>query len=1317
MKKGLLYIVLLSVFFSCANQLKAQSIKYSISSFGLNNGLSSPQIFDVELDSRSLIWCATKYGLNRFDGVNFKAFYEADGLYDNKVDQLFFDGKLLWCLHIETSKGSRRSISLFDPVKEKFKTLSSVLPFEYENEPQITNIKKWEEGVVFSLLISGEKHWFSVNKKGKINQYTFINNEKEILGLTRNSNIWIREKKEGWEHIVKRDIKGNLITSVPFHEKLPGLVFRCFYDYDNGNNLFVGFEKWFSIVDGKIEFLNLRAKVPISENKNIAINSFDHNYWEEKDLYWYSYKNDLALFDRNENIIFSTENQINHAWPQVEFIGNTIIQCTGQGLKVIRVDASPFKTLLKDSSKYGFRGMSQNADHIYFTSYGGTYQFTEITENLKKINNAGFNVACQGEKELIYSNRGHFFKQNLTNFSIKKLDDAGSYETWSLFIDSKGKVWSSGDGIQNYDLNTQKYSEFFDSNYPELSNAIVYNITEGPNQKLYICSAAGLYILDSKQNKIIARYCSELKGSNYLPAIDVRHIYFNDNNKSVWIATNGKGIIYWDFTTGEYQQFVSNNNLTQTIHCVYGFTNHPYLWLSTNYGIQSFNTETNEFKTYLEADGISSNEFNRISHLKSKNGLLYFGSINGITYFNPDNVRAFKPNQRFNIALVDAHEFKNSKNDLARITENVLETQLLRLSNEERFIDLKFGVSDLSLGVFTKYEYKLNQNDNWIQMAANNLNLAGIPYGDYNLTVRAKDPKGNLSANELYYKLRVIKPIYLRWQFWLLIICLTALSTLLLVKRRTQKLENQKVELEKMVSERTLTIEKQANELKSLDKQKTKFFANVSHELRTPLTLVLGPLEKIISQDEVTLPTLVEQNVNRSLRSVKTLQSMVNEILDLTKLESKKLELSFKDILLEPVLRAAFFAFEPIAEQRDIHLEFKSLIQPDIVVRADEDKLQKVVRNLVANAIKFSKSNAQIKIELGKTESDHFYFKVIDQGIGISADEHKRIFERYYQSKDGKAQGGTGIGLAFCKEIALLMHGDLVVESQKAKGSSFIFSFKATQISKEQARLQSENDNLDHSDLVSLSSIVIPKELTVLVVEDNFELRKYIVSILDSHFKIIEASNGVEALSVLEKRKVDLITSDVMMPEMDGMELLGRIKQHEEWRAIPTIMLTAKSNKADKIDAFKIGIDDYITKPFLARELTARVGNVLQNLKIRRAAVKELKEQDHVQQNLVAQIQNFVLNRLTEGKITVADVAMAVGQSERSLLRSVKAECGLTVNNLIKEIRLTQARDFFEERRFETVQEIMYATGFKSHAHFAKDFHKRFGKKPNEYFL
>ncbi len=527
------------------------------------------------------------------------------------------------------------------------------------------------------------------------------------------------------------------------------------------------------------------------------------------------------------------------------------------------------------------------------------------------------------------------------------------------------------------------------------------------------------------------------------------------------------------------------------------------------------------------------------------------------------------------------------------------------------------------------------------------------------------------------------------------------------------------------LSRQNRIIQRQAERLAALDSAKSRFFANVSHELRTPLTLIRGPIQSLLKSGR--LESKERRLLEMVASSSKQLDILVRDILDLSKLEAQKLELQLTVTPLRSFFSTQVGQFESMALRKGLDFKMDVDIPSDLTAEIDQPKCRQIVNNLLSNAIKFTEAGGQVMVRVN-LRGKELHIQVSDTGRGISEEDLPHIFDRYFQTHhhEGPAEGGTGIGLALCQEYVHLFVGRIQVESTLGLGTSFYLSFPLHGLQNHRAvstaHLVESKQTVERvEDAATSTNGQLP---TILVVEDQAELREFLRLILADHYQVLTAENGSAALALLgEHPECRLVLSDLMMPVMDGFQLLESLKAQNSTRHLPVIMLTARAEGRDRLKALRIGVDDYLVKPFDEEELLARIHNLLKHQSDRRASRSDKAHPAEKNEHLSAEdrywlesFENHVRSCFTEDTLTVAGLAQYFHMSESTLLRQLKRLTGLTPVKYLQEMRLDAARRLLEERTFNSVARVAREVGYSNPQSFSRSFKRRFGKSPSAYF-
>lgn len=657
------------------------------------------------------------------------------------------------------------------------------------------------------------------------------------------------------------------------------------------------------------------------------------------------------------------------------------------------------------------------------------------------------------------------------------------------------------------------------------------------------------------------------------------------------------------------------------------------------------------------------------------------------------------------------------------------ETNKVQLTPGDMDWSIIFGNMNKAGQASRSFAYKIDRvQPAWVEHHSDTLTLRGMVFGEYTLHLKLLQPNGQYSE-ETTYQVNSMTPFF--WTRWYRMKNYVYLSIGLIVifsiriyfiNKGKKRLKSEIAAKTSELLEKSEELQRQAEELKKLDMAKSQFFANISHEFRTPLTLIIGPLRDLLKSENKDDPKTAV--LSRMYRNSKHLQNLTEEVLMLSKLETSKLEITNSPINLLQFLKRTTASFESYAETKGIRYQLEADIDEAVVVALDIKKVEKVINNLISNALKFTERDHEVIV--AAIIEDQLTITVRDTGKGIDAEHLPNIFDRFYQSPANspeELQGGTGIGLALVKELTVAMKGDISVNSEPGKGTTFTVNLPLTIMATDALDLDEDDfDFKDNRDAVSPEAQKdVPK---VLLVEDNTDMRSYIKGLLNGHYNIIEAANGVHAFQKLDDMRPDLIISDVMMPEMDGFTFLEKLRAHNKWLTIPVIMLTARVEGSDKMKALVIGVDDYLTKPFVSEELLIRVRNIIDNAQNRAgngtnvpgSITPEIEESldSAIDINWMKKVEVSASSRIGDYDFSVDSLAEELALSTRQFQRKIKQITGLTTTQYLQELRLQIARQGLERQDFRTVQEAALAVGLQSAKYFSKLFKARFGKLPSE---
>lgn len=879
--------------------------------------------------------------------------------------------------------------------------------------------------------------------------------------------------------------------------------------------------------------------------------------------------------------------------------------------------------------------------------------------------------------------------------------------------------------LYTFDLTTLEIRTFQENGQPLTFPGVIQDVHYNQDRFLWVATSKGLWKVDLKLGKSYAQK-EALSGRHFL-SID------EDEKGRLWLGTSLSGLLIFDPDTKSVKILNNTQGLPNNTVVSIVADNEGDRWLGTYEGISLVSSEGELIYNINQEEGLSHSESNRYSYLKASDGQIFMGTIKGFSILDPQKIKQQISNdQELQIYLSSLSYFDKEKKVKVSRFEGLNEALNLKLPAAKRFLQLTVALSNYHKPSASQYAYMLEGLDeDWNYLGKQNkINLNELPPGKYTLLIKGADYQGNWTENPLSIKIHA-KDFFYR-QFWFYGLLLGIVSTIAYFWIRRLRLE--KVRLEAEVKRRTQKIEKdkkvieeQAKELQQLDELKSRFFTNISHELRTPITLVTAPIEQMIRNSINKLDKNMRNSLQLVLNNGRKLTGLVEELLDLSKLEAQKLTLQETPTPVAVFCRQIFNNFFSKARMARINYQFNAQVPETSWYWIDQPRLEKVISNLLSNALKFTPPNGSVIMSLERI-NDMVFISVRDTGRGISAEDLPHIFERYFQTKDPNSprEGGTGIGLALSRELTQLMQGSLEVESELGKGSLFTLCLPLrpapSTVSNEVIVPIEFVDQSGPAPVISAVTQNGGQKPSLLIVEDNLDMQFLINSLLEEEYHCQMANNGAEALETLKsipsQLLPELIISDIMMPRMDGYALLDHLKQQDEHRDIPVIMLTSKSADEDKLKALRLGVDDYLTKPFSPEELQLRVQKLVRNARER----KTFLQKNPPLENIPASADDVWLQELEKAAQYALDKGIDLSKSyladhmalsERHLLRRLKSLTGLTIQQYTLEAKLQRARRFLENRTYATIAEVAFASGFNSAGYFSRVYEKHFGKRPS----
>ncbi|GAB5520654.1 MAG: hypothetical protein RhofKO_29050 [Rhodothermales bacterium] len=805
-----------------------------------------------------------------------------------------------------------------------------------------------------------------------------------------------------------------------------------------------------------------------------------------------------------------------------------------------------------------------------------------------------------------------------------------------------------------------------------------------------------------------------------------------ESDSALWVGTSN-GLNRFSVRTGAFRRFTTYNSTLPNnfINGVLG-DQHGHLWISTNGGLTRYDPEADAFVTFDNTRGLQGREFNRGAYAKSEDGLLLFGGEQGLNVFDPDQLRENEfPPKVYLMNITQAGEtIYRGPHALGPVETKRFNYRQNDLSFE--YLGLHYSASERN-----SYQYFLEGSDDAWQpiTTTREARYTNLAPGDYTFYVRAANAYGIWSTDVPLLTLTIRPPWWGTWGFRLA----AFLAIVGLVwggyRRRIHGFKRQRLQLEQEVAVRTAALQAeqektaaQAHELERLNQQQRELFANISHETRTPLTLILSPVEDVLEHRQAELSPVALTTFKMVRRNGRRLLHLVNQILDLARLESGHAEFQPRHMDLKAFLASITESFEELARQKGIQLQFDTPIDEPVIGNFDPALLEHIFFNLIANGIKYTPEGGKVIVSQhmkGRGARRIAVVRVGDTGIGIPKEQVPHIFDRFKLAHTGQASS-TGIGLALVKESVTLHGGTVSAMSGEGFGAMFTVRLPLGVSQEEAAQVplytyDPEAVNAEQTEVAPAPSAGSDDDqTTILVVEDNEEIRHYIAGLLGDTYRILQAEDGAEGLEMANTHLPDLIISDVMMPRMDGVAMCAAVKEDAALTFIPTILLTAKADVADRIAGLEACADDYIAKPFNVRELKLRVRNLIETRRAWKAQFGTAPLRDafpeaaSVDETLRQQIEEIIHERFTEAGFSASELAEAVGLSSGHLRRRMQELFEASPVQVIRGYRLEQAA-LQLRKKTGTISEIGYAVGFNSVSYFTRAFREAYGVPPSAY--
>ncbi len=1337
MKKKIALITLLfTVFFSIKSHAQVQDRYFR--TISVDKGLSQSSVFAVKQDTLGFIWIGTQDGLNRYDSKGFKVYRPVknvkNSLQSYFIRSLFIDHKgQLWV-------GGNKGISVYNYNTDSFTNYS--LPRSI-GEWYIASITEDSTHKIWATSITGEVFVLSPDSQNfttiKFNASSHEIKEIAYIGLWQKqiilgTNVGLFKLHPNTHQLVKI----NLGTKKPY-------INDVFID---GQNLWIGTEGNgvinYNAKNGKIaSLLHNSAANSIADNNvrcvgkdtegniwlgtfrglsifNPKANSFTNYYHQITQPYTISQNSVRCFFrDKQNGIWLGTYYGGLNYYHKNDIKFNLLSQNSGKPslndevIGVIKQDAKG--NFWIGSNDKGVNYWNKNTNTISYYSNSENNPNSLSSNNIKAIafdDNGNILIGTHnGGLNLLNPNSGTV--QRFRHDENNPASIAGDL-VYSLLKDSKGRIWvGTRPGLDQYHPETKTFTHIHldKAGKRPTSDDITY-LFEDSKKRIWIGTTNGVTLF--YPDALLFGNIGHGKLSD-----DIVNCVTEDQKHRIWIGTREGLKLYDEAQESFISVKVKIDFLKETIYGIIPDEDEN-LWISTNSGLIKFNPDNGSIQTFDENDGLQNKQFNDYSFCKAQDGMLLFGGIKGITYFYPSMVKQRPVPLKLSFTGLEVLNKNVAVGDETDILEeHIDQTKELEIGPEYKQFSIFFNTFNYISSNRTYYLYKLDGIDkDWQRTEQLKVSYSNLPAGRYSFQIKAIGPNGEMSSARSL-KIIILAPWYKT--FWFFLLLLTILGTAAyigykIIKERINAV--QQLKLERIDKERVSYI----------NQVKMDFFTNVSHELRTPLTLILAPLEELLKMP-FTDKTFKKKHELMFINA-KRLYNLVDQLFEFRKTEmgTRQLKVGRGDIV--SFTREIYESFKPLSEKNNIHYTYHS-DETQLLFYFDKDAMEKILFNLLSNAFKYTKTGQSINVEIVKKD-DAVQIKVADTGVGISEDDLSKVFDRFYQVNNREMNLGSGVGLAFTKRLVELHHGTITAVSAPEKGSAFTVVIPTSEHSyKNDQHVETSLYDLSiisDNELVAEDSLLEEEEIMerdqpikLLIVDDNREILDYLKDYFGKIYEVTVAFDGQMALDLLEINPFDIIISDVMMPELDGLHFCKKVKQNINTSHIPLMLLTARTETSQQIKGLEMGADDYITKPFSTPLLAAKITNLLRSrkrLKEYYSAGKEMVPENiafnTLDEEFLKEAINIVEDHLADSEFSVDIFSREIGMSRSNLYLKLKAITGESAMDFIKRIRFKKAVELMESRRY-TIAQITYMCGFNSPSYFSTAFKQHYGCMPSEY--
>ncbi len=1323
---------------------------YSVKQLGLREGLSNNHVVSIAQDKKGFLWFATEEGLNRFDGIQFIPYYKKEkgnilqSITGNELNCLLDDptDSILWI-------GTQRAgLNAYNYANNTF----TIYKHDDQNPESlvtddITKIAPATDGNLWICTYWNGIDYFDKHT-GKFTHY----NTQTVPGLTSNQ-IWtvvengdgllyIGHVNHGFSILSTRDKQVKNFTHNPQNSRsLPDNEVTCIYKDPNAN-IWIGTGKGLALFNPETEEF-----VPFNDRYgNLSYRIYDIRQLNDNRLWIAMEFGGIAILDLSQHLFHSTdpthfvflkegdnEHGLSNSSIRCLFqdsFGNVWAGAWGGGVNFLRHTPTLFNSYQYSAFPSNLNSLSAKiASAVCIDRTGNLWVGTD---------GAGINVFRGGKRTGIYS---------------MESGDLPGNSVQAAFCDSKGGLWFGlffGGILYHHPEEASGPKCFKQILPPGKTHTDIRSFSEDKQGNIWIGTSDGIYLMDRDRKVIKGYYDCEnnlarcvLKDSQgqiwagffggglglyhsdlqtvrtfttreHFPSNTINALY-EDSRHRLWVAT-GEGLVCFpSLKRHEYKVYQREKGFVNTHIQAIGEDLQGNIWVSTNKGISCLPANCDTIYNYDHRDNLPPGSFSRGCFTRQTDGTLYFGSINGLCHFKPEQVLSKRTSPPVFITGIEISDPLNSfKGNTTKLPTDG--RQGIKLEYKQNSFSIRFNIQNYALTDEVEYAYMLKGlKDTWYTISdPNNVTFRNLPPGKYQFRVKTRIHNQEWSAEYASLNIRIAPPLWLTWwaQTGYILLLLTILYTMLYAYKK------------RINAETLYKLEKQSHEREQeLNNERLRFYTNITHELRTPLTLILGPLEDI--QKGNSLPAKDAQKISVIHQSAIRLLNLINQILEFRKTETQNRKLCVSRSNIIPLIQEIGLKYKELNRKAEIDIRLQ-IEEDELEIYADKDVLQIILDNLISNALKYTeRGNITIGIRRSQRAAvNHTDIWVSDTGHGIRPETLPHIFDRYYQEGSKHQASGTGIGLALVKNLVNLHEGEIEVESTPGSGSTFRISLLTDNTYPNALHTDSEIKDIGWEDKQASHEPTNDKPI-LLVVEDNPDICDYIADSFSYHYDVQTANNGKEGLESALKHIPDIIVSDIMMPVMDGNEMCRELKKDVRTCHIPIILLTAKDSMKDKEEGYQIGADSYLTKPFSAGLLHSRIENLLQSRRslaqyfsahavISNKAAAMTEALNKLDDEFIRKINQLIEEGLASEKIDISYLSDKMCMSNSTLYRKMKALTGLSTNEYIRKARMKFAEQFLLEGKYN-ISEIAFKVGINNLFYFRQCFKEEYGCIPSEY--